>query len=61
MNWRCVDSNGVPASLPPCFRNLNRAMFIGKDAPTVGADQTYQLWTLAGQRPIPRQSGGRRR
>jgi anti-sigma-K factor RskA len=34
-------------------RNLNRAMFIGKDLPAVGADQTYQLWTLEGQRPIP--------
>ena len=34
-------------------RSLNRAMFIGKDLPAVGADQTYQLWTLEGQRPIP--------
>jgi hypothetical protein len=34
-------------------RSLNRAMFIGKDLPAVGADQTYQLWTLEGQHPIP--------
>jgi anti-sigma-K factor RskA len=34
-------------------RSLNRAMFIGKDLPAVRADQTYQLWTLEGQRPIP--------
>jgi len=34
-------------------RRLNRAMFIGKDLPAVGADQTYQLWTLEGQHPIP--------
>ena len=34
-------------------RSLDRAMFIGKDLPTVGADQTYQLWTLEGERPIP--------
>jgi anti-sigma-K factor RskA len=34
-------------------KSLNRAMFIGKDLPTVGADRTYQLWTLEGQRPIP--------
>jgi len=34
-------------------KSLNRAMFIGKDLPSVGADRTYQLWTLEGQRPIP--------
>ena len=34
-------------------RSLNRAMFVGKDLPTVGADQTYQLWTLEGERAIP--------
>jgi len=34
-------------------RSLNRAMFIGKDLPAIEADQTYQLWTLEGQRPIP--------
>lgn len=34
-------------------KSLNRAMFIGKDLPAVGTDQTYQLWTLEGQRPIP--------
>jgi anti-sigma-K factor RskA len=34
-------------------KSLNRAMFIGKDLPTVGADQTYQLWTLEGERAIP--------
>jgi hypothetical protein len=34
-------------------KSLNRAMFIGKDLPAVGADRTYQLWTLEGQRPIP--------
>jgi anti-sigma-K factor RskA len=34
-------------------RSLNRAMFIGKDLPAVGADRTYQLWTLEGQRAIP--------
>jgi hypothetical protein len=34
-------------------RSLNRAMFVGKDLPTVGADRTYQLWTLEGQRAIP--------
>jgi Anti-sigma-K factor rskA/Putative zinc-finger len=34
-------------------RSLDRAMFIGKDLPTVGADRTYQLWTLEGERPIP--------
>jgi anti-sigma-K factor RskA len=34
-------------------RGLNRAMFIGKDLPAVGADQTYQLWTLAGQSATP--------
>jgi len=34
-------------------RSLDRAMFIGKDLPTVGADQTYQLWTLEGERAIP--------
>jgi Anti-sigma-K factor rskA, C-terminal/Putative zinc-finger len=34
-------------------RSLDRAMFIGKDLPAVGADRTYQLWTLEGQRPIP--------
>jgi anti-sigma-K factor RskA len=34
-------------------RSLDRAMFIGKDLPAVGADQTYQLWTLEGERPIP--------
>jgi hypothetical protein len=34
-------------------RSLDRAMFIGKDLPTVGADRTYQLWTLEGQQPIP--------
>jgi Anti-sigma-K factor rskA/Putative zinc-finger len=34
-------------------RSLNRAMFIGKDLPAVGADQRYQLWTLEGSRPIP--------
>jgi hypothetical protein len=34
-------------------RSLNRAMFVGKDLPAVGADQTYQLWTLEGERPIP--------
>jgi len=34
-------------------KSLNRAMFIGKDLPAVGADRTYQLWTLDGQRAIP--------
>ena len=34
-------------------RSLDRAMFIGKDLPTIGADRTYQLWTLEGERPIP--------
>jgi Anti-sigma-K factor rskA, C-terminal/Putative zinc-finger len=34
-------------------RSLDRAMFIGKDLPTVGADRTYQLWTLEGERAIP--------
>ena len=34
-------------------RNLDRAMFIGKDLPAVGADRRYQLWTLEGQQPIP--------
>jgi hypothetical protein len=34
-------------------KSLNRAMFIGKDLPSVGADRTYQLWTLDGQRAIP--------
>jgi hypothetical protein len=33
-------------------KSLDRAMFIGRDLPTVGADRTYQLWTLEGQRPI---------
>jgi anti-sigma-K factor RskA len=28
-------------------------MFVGKGLPAVGADRTYQLWTLEGQRPIP--------
>jgi len=34
-------------------RSLNRAMFIGKDLPAVGADRRYQLWTLEGQQAIP--------
>jgi Anti-sigma-K factor rskA, C-terminal/Putative zinc-finger len=34
-------------------RSLDRAMFIGKDLPAVGADRRYQLWTLEGQQPIP--------
>jgi anti-sigma-K factor RskA len=34
-------------------RSLNRAMFIGKDLPAVGADRTYQLWTLEGEQAIP--------
>ncbi|HJY46557.1 MAG TPA: anti-sigma factor [Propionibacteriaceae bacterium] len=34
-------------------RSLDRAMFIGNDLPTVGADRTYQLWTLEGERAIP--------
>jgi len=34
-------------------KSLNRAMFIGRDLPSVGADRTYQLWTLEGRRPIP--------
>jgi demethylmenaquinone methyltransferase / 2-methoxy-6-polyprenyl-1,4-benzoquinol methylase len=34
-------------------KSLNCAMFIGKDLPSVGADQTYQLWTLEGERAIP--------
>ena len=34
-------------------KSLNRAMFIGKDLPAVGADRAYQLWTLEGQRAIP--------
>ena len=34
-------------------RSLDRAMFIGKDLPTVGADRRYQLWTLEGQQAIP--------
>jgi anti-sigma-K factor RskA len=34
-------------------RSLNRAMFVGKDLPAIGADRTYQLWTLEGQRAIP--------
>jgi Anti-sigma-K factor rskA/Putative zinc-finger len=34
-------------------RSLNRAMFVGKDLPAVGADRSYQLWTLEGQRAIP--------
>ena len=34
-------------------RSLDRAMFIGKDLPSVGADRRYQLWTLEGQQAIP--------
>jgi anti-sigma-K factor RskA len=34
-------------------RSLNRAMFVGKGLPAVGADRTYQLWTLEGQHLIP--------
>ncbi|HKN45733.1 MAG TPA: anti-sigma factor, partial [Propionibacteriaceae bacterium] len=34
-------------------KSLNRAMFVGKGLPAVGADRTYQLWTLEGQRAIP--------
>lgn len=34
-------------------RSLDRAMFIGNDLPTVGADRTYQLWTLEGERAVP--------
>ena len=34
-------------------KSLNRAMFIGKELPAVGADRTYQLWTLEGKRAIP--------
>jgi Anti-sigma-K factor rskA, C-terminal/Putative zinc-finger len=34
-------------------KSLNRAMFIGKDLPAVGADRRYQLWTLEGQQAIP--------
>ncbi len=34
-------------------RSLDSAMFIGKDLPAVGADKTYQLWTLEGQQAIP--------
>ena len=34
-------------------RSLDRAMFIGKDLPTVGADRTYQLWTLEGESAVP--------
>ena len=34
-------------------RSLDRAMFIGKDLPAVGADRRYQLWTLEGQQAIP--------
>jgi Anti-sigma-K factor rskA, C-terminal/Putative zinc-finger len=34
-------------------RSLNRAMFVGKNLPAVGADRSYQLWTLEGQRAIP--------
>jgi Anti-sigma-K factor rskA, C-terminal/Putative zinc-finger len=33
-------------------RSLDRAMFIGKDLPAVGADKTYQLWTLEGRQAI---------
>ena len=34
-------------------RSLDRALFIGKDLPAVGADRTYQLWTLEGQQASP--------
>jgi hypothetical protein len=34
-------------------RSLDRAMFIGKDLPSVGTDRTYQLWTLEGEQAIP--------
>jgi Anti-sigma-K factor rskA/Putative zinc-finger len=34
-------------------RSLDRALFIGKDLPSVGADRTYQLWTLEGEQAIP--------
>jgi Anti-sigma-K factor rskA, C-terminal/Putative zinc-finger len=34
-------------------KSLNKAMFIGRDLPTVGTDRTYQLWTLEGKRAIP--------
>jgi len=34
-------------------RSLNRAMFVGKDLPAVGADRAYQLWTLEGKAAIP--------
>jgi anti-sigma-K factor RskA len=34
-------------------RSLNRAMFVGKDLPAIGADRSYQLWTLEGKRAIP--------
>jgi anti-sigma-K factor RskA len=34
-------------------RSLDRALFIGKDLPPVGADMTYQLWALVGEQAIP--------
>lgn len=34
-------------------RSLDRALFIGKDLASVGADRTYQLWTLEGEQAIP--------
>jgi Anti-sigma-K factor rskA/Putative zinc-finger len=34
-------------------RSLDRALFIGKDLPSVGADRTYQLWTLEDEQAIP--------
>ncbi len=34
-------------------RSLNRAMFSSGDLPALAADQTYQLWTLAGPLTAP--------
>jgi hypothetical protein len=34
-------------------KSLDRALFIGKDLPSVGTDRTYQLWTLEGEQAIP--------
>jgi anti-sigma-K factor RskA len=34
-------------------KSLNRAMFSSGDLPALGADKTYQLWTLAGPLTAP--------
>ena len=40
-------------------RSLDRAMFIGKDLPTVGADRTLSAVDPRGRAPHPGQPGGR--